>query len=177
MIAPPEFSRQIGVEMLSPAPHDLEIEASEEERAALARRFGLVAIASLRARAALTRSGDTITATGRLAAEIVQSCVASAEPVEASLEEAFTIDFRPQPAAAATGEEGVELSEAELDVIFYDSVFVDIGEAVAETLLLSLDPYPRAPGAEGALREAGVKSEGEAGPFAALAGLRDALKP
>ena len=33
-------------------------------------------------------------------------------------------------------------------MIFYDGAAIDIGEAVAETLLLDLDPYPRAPGAE-----------------------------
>ena len=52
----------------------------------------------------------------------------------------------------------------------------EIGEAVAQTLLLALDPYPRSPAAEAALREAGVKSEEEASveasPFAALKGLK-----
>ena len=83
--------------------------------------------------------------------------------------------FRPQPEAGSADEE-VELGEDELDVVFYDGAAVDVGEAVAETLSLSLDPYPRAPGAEEALKAAGVKSEEEAGPFAALAGLRDKLK-
>jgi hypothetical protein len=63
-----------------------------------------------------------------------------------------------------------------MDVVFYDLAAIDVGEAVAETLLLSLDPYPRAPGAEAALRAAGVKGEEEAGAFGALAGLRDKLK-
>jgi len=42
-------------------------------------------------------------------------------------------------------------------VVFYDGASIDVGEAVAETLLLNLDPYPRAPGAEQALRAAGVR--------------------
>ena len=41
---------------------------------------------------------------------------------------------------------------------------LDLGEAAAEQLALSLDPYPRAPGAE--LPE--VATEAEANPFAAL---------
>ena len=53
---------------------------------------------------------------------------------------------------------------------------IDLGEAAAETLLLALDPYPRAPNADAVLREAGVKPEGEEerepGPFAALAALK-----
>ena len=64
----------------------------------------------------------------------------------------------------------------ELDVVFYDGAAIDLGEAVAETLVLSLDPYPRAPGAGETLKAAGVKSEEEAGPFGALVGLRDKLK-
>ncbi len=60
-------------------------------------------------------------------------------------------------------------------MVFYDRAEIDVGEAVAETLALNLDPWPRAPDAEAALRAAGVKREGEEerGPFAALAGLKD----
>jgi hypothetical protein len=53
---------------------------------------------------------------------------------------------------------------------------VDLGDAVAETLSLSLDPYPRAPQAEAVLREAGVKSEEEVAPASPLAGLKDLLE-
>ncbi len=46
----------------------------------------------------------------------------------------------------------------------------DLGEAVAQTLSLALDPHPRKPGAE--LDEAALRA-GEANPFAAaLAKLR-----
>jgi hypothetical protein len=52
---------------------------------------------------------------------------------------------------------------------------IDLGEAVAETMALALDPYPRAPGAEAALRAAGVLTEDEARPAGKLAGLKDLL--
>jgi hypothetical protein len=39
-------------------------------------------------------------------------------------------------------------------------------------LSLALDPYPRGPRADEALKSAGVLSEAEAGPFAALAKLK-----
>ena len=151
------------------------IEAEEAERTALARRFGLVAIDRLAADAALVRNGGDVTATGRIAAAVTQSCVATGEPVEAVVDEAFELLFRPTPAPDGPEAE-VELSENELDLTFYDGAAIDLGEAVAETLALSLDPYPRTPGAEEALKAAGVKSEEEAGPFGALAGLRDKLK-
>jgi uncharacterized metal-binding protein YceD (DUF177 family) len=106
---------------------------------------------------------------------VTQSCVATAVPLEAEVDEPFRIEFRTEP-TAGTPDEEVELSEAEMDVTFYDGGSIDLGEAVAETLSLSLDPWPRAPGAEEILKAAGVKGEEEAGPFAALAALKDKLK-
>ena len=53
---------------------------------------------------------------------------------------------------------------------------IDLGEAAAETMALALDPFPRAAGAEAALRAAGVLSEEEARPANAFAALKDALR-
>ena len=170
----PEFSRPVRVDTLGATPRHLSIGADEQERAALARRFGLVGIDKLSAEASLTRSGGDVVAAGSLTASVTQSCVASGEPVPAEVEEAFSIVFRPHPQGLSEEEE-IELSEGELDVVFYDGAAVDVGDAVAETLSLSLDPYPRAPEAETVLREAGVKSEEEAAPAGPLAGLKDLL--
>jgi uncharacterized metal-binding protein YceD (DUF177 family) len=174
-VTAPEFSRPVRVDTLGSEPRSMAIEADEGERAALARRFGLVDIGRLAAQASLVRDDMEVIARGRLAAAVVQSCVASGEPVAADVDAPFELVFRPNPGDARPDEE-VELSAAELDLIFYDGAAIDLGEAVAETLALSLDPYPRASGADTALKAAGVKSEQEAGPFAALAGLRDKLK-
>ena len=176
MNAVPEFSRPLRIDTLGSAARQISLGANEAERAALANRFGVIEIERLSAEAAVTRSGDQVVATGTLSAKVKQSCVATGEPVEESVDEEFRIEFRPQPAGPSEEDE-IELSEGELDVVFYDGSSIDFGEAVAETLSLSLDPYPRSPDAEEALREAGVKSEGEAGAFGALAALRDKLKP
>ncbi len=169
----PEFSRTLRVDTLGTTPRALSIGANEEERAALARRFGLIGIERLSAEAALTRSGDEVRAVGTLVAAVTQSCVATDLPVPETVEERFEIRFRPQPETSA--EEEIELSEGELDVVFYDGASIDVGEAVAETMSLSLDPYPRSPQAETALKQAGVKSEEEAAPVSPLAGLKDLL--
>ena len=176
----PEFSRPVRIDTLGSRPHVSSIAADAEERAALARRFGLVGIDHLAAEAELTRSGDTIRAQGTLSARVTQSCVATGVPVPERVEEVFAIEFRPEPASGEPDEE-IELSEGELDVVFYAGGAVDLGEAVAEGLSLALDPYPRAREADAALSEAGVKSEeqakAESSPFAGLAGLKDKLKP
>ena len=64
------------------------------------------------------------------------------------------------------------MAESDCDVVFHDGSAIDLGEAIADTLALSLDPYPRSAGADAALKEAGVLTEAEAGPFAALAKLK-----
>jgi uncharacterized metal-binding protein YceD (DUF177 family) len=171
----PEFSRLYRIDTIGPAPRAVAVEAEAGERAALAARFGLAAIHRLSAEASLGRREEIVTAEGIVRAAVTQSCVATGEPVEAVVEAPFRIEFRPPP-GDGPDEEEVELGEAELDVTFYNGGSVDLGEAVAETLSLALDPYPRAPGAGEALREAGVKSEAEAGPFAALAALRDKME-
>jgi len=48
---------------------------------------------------------------------------------------------------------------------------IDMGEAIAQTLVLNLTPYPRAPDADEYLRKMGVKREDEVGPLAALRDL------
>ena len=172
----PEFSRPVRIDTLGSTPREMSIGANEKERAALARRFGIIEIGRLAAEAALTRTGDHVIASGTLSAEVAQSCVATNVPVPERVEEKFRIEFRPQ-LARTSEEDEIELSEGEMDVVFYNGSSVDLGEAVAETLSLSLEPYPRALDAEALLREAGVKCEGEAGPFGALAALWDKLKP
>ena len=178
MTAQPEFSRTVRIDTLGASPRQLGIGADEAERAALAERFGLPAIERLSAEASIKRAGEEVRAEGTLSASVVQSCVATGVPVPAEVEEEFSLVFRPHPQGLSEEEE-IELSEGELDVIFYDGAAVDIGEAVAETLSLSLEPYPRSPEAEAALREAGVKTEeeqrAESSPFAALAALKDKL--
>jgi uncharacterized metal-binding protein YceD (DUF177 family) len=170
----PEFSRTVRIDTLGATARPLSIGANEEERAALAGRFGLQGIERLSAEAELSRHGDAVSASGSLSARVTQSCVATGAPVPEAVEEAFRIEFRPQP-AGGTPDEEVELSEGELDVVFYDGAAIDLGEAVAETLSLALDPYPRCPEADQALAEAGVQREGEEVRTGPLAGLKDLL--
>lgn len=169
-----EFSRTLRADTIGAEPKKLHVEADEGERGALARRFGLVALDRLEADVEVSEGNGDIVARGRIRAAVEQSCVVTREPVSSEIDESFTVRFRPPPTDDGDEEE-IELGEEEMDVIFSDAGLVDVGEAVAQTLALQLDPYPRAPAAEAALRQAGVKDEAEAGPFGALAGLKDKL--
>jgi uncharacterized metal-binding protein YceD (DUF177 family) len=149
----------------------VDIAAGESERTAIAERFGLLSLDRLEAHVVLERDGARVRAEGRIRGALEQACVATGEPVAQAVDEAFEIVFLPEP-QAATPDDEIELSEEECDVVFHDGAAIDLGSALADTLALAVDPFPRSAGAEAALREAKVLSEFEAGPFAALAKLR-----
>lgn len=152
----------------------IDMVADELERATLADRLGLLSLDRLEAHAVLSRDGTTVRATGRLKASLVQACVATGEPVPDHIDEPFNLLFAPEPKTARPDEE-LELGEADLDTIFHDDSTIDLGGAITDTLALALDPYPRSAGADAALKEAGVLTEEEASPFAALAALKEKL--
>ena len=152
----------------------IDLVADDEERRAIAERLDLPSLDRLEAHASLSRDGDTIRAAGRVAASLDQRCVVTGEPVAAHIDEPFEIAFVPEPRVGDVPEE-VELRPEDCDVVFHDGSAIDLGTAIADTLALSLDPYPRSASAEAALREAGVLSEEEAGPFAVLAKLKKGL--
>lgn len=149
----------------------LDLIADDEERAAIAQRLDLDGLDRLEAHVTLTRKRDCILVEGRLAASLAQRCVITGDPVSSHVDEPFTMEFRPEPAAVRPDEE-IELASDELDTIFYEGGAIDLGAAIADTLALSVDPFPRSASADAALREAGVIPESEMSPFAVLAKLR-----
>ncbi len=104
-------------------------------------------------------------------ASLAQPCVATAEPVPEVIDSDFTLRFVVEEGSAVEGED-LELDAEDVDTIGYDGQQIDMGEAVAETMALAMTPYPRSPQADTALKEAGVLSEEQAGPFAALLALK-----
>jgi uncharacterized metal-binding protein YceD (DUF177 family) len=149
----------------------IELVADEGERRRVADRLSLRSLDRLEAHAVLERKGEIVRARGRLKAALCQSCVVTGEPVDASADEPFDIYFLPEPTPESSDEE-IELAQADCDVVFHDGSAIDLGSAIADSLALALDPYPRSAGADAVLREAGVLTEAEAGPFAALAKLK-----
>ena len=149
----------------------IDINANAGELAAIANRLRLLSLDRLDAHAVLTRDGERVKATGRLKASLSQACVATGDPVAEHVDEAFSLSFVPAP----TAEEELELDADQLDTIFHDGASIDLGTAIADTLALAIDPYPRSAKADAALRDAGVLTEEEVGPFAALAALKGKL--
>jgi uncharacterized metal-binding protein YceD (DUF177 family) len=164
----PEFSRLV---RLGPERRALAIQADEAERAALAARFGIIAIHDLAATLELEpEPGGATRARGRLDATVEQVCVVTLEPVRQAV--GAPLDLR----ILAEGDMPADDDPASPDEIESQGGAVDLGEAVAEQLALALDPYPRAAGA--ALpppddpAAPGGPEPGRPNPFAKLAGLR-----
>lgn len=155
----------------------VDLVANDAECAAIAQRIGIERLDRLDAHAAVSKDGPVVRATGRVAASLCQACVVTGEPVTSHVDEPFDIRFLPEPGDGQPDEE-VELGSDECDIVFHDGATIDLGAAIADTLALTIDPYPRSAGADAALKEAGIMTEEEASPFAALAALKlDRDKP
>jgi uncharacterized metal-binding protein YceD (DUF177 family) len=150
------------------------IDAPAEARMRLAGLAGLRDLALLRAEFDLTRRGAGVHVSGRVQAQVGQTCVVSLEPVENAVDETVDVLFTPGTAAggdelgAEPGIDGRDPPEPLVDGI------IDLGALATEFLLLGVDPYPRKAGVEFAAPE--VEDAGER-PFAALEALKKRLGP
>jgi uncharacterized metal-binding protein YceD (DUF177 family) len=145
MTAAPELSRPFAVERLGQGGAQEHIAASPAERAAIAARLDLLALDRLEAQLALRLAGGgtLLTITGRIEAEVQQSCVVTLEPVPARL--SLPVEITYALARARHGDEEENLDPDAPEPLPPGGL--DLGEEVVQMLSLGLDPYPRAPGA------------------------------
>jgi hypothetical protein len=158
-MAKPGFSRPLALDRLGGAGFETEVTATAEECAVLARRLGIPAVLGFSCRFRLRRAdAGRIAADAEFAARLVRECVVTLEEFETDASEAFRVIFVP------AGRESDDLDPESDDELPYQGSAIDLGEAAAEQLALTLDPYPHKPGAE-------LPPEAEQGaesPFAAL---------
>jgi uncharacterized metal-binding protein YceD (DUF177 family) len=167
----PEFSRIINLGELEKDAVHLDITADAEECAALAKRFGLSAIASLHVTGTLERLGrGRVRLRAKLNSEVTQTCVVTLDPLVNRIEEDLDILFDP----AHDDSEGSDVAfdpASDREPLIGDSL--DVGEIVAEELAVALDPYPRKPGIALEMDpNEGGGTQPEGGPFEALAVLK-----
>lgn len=182
-----EFSRPLRAESVHARGRTEKLSATPAECAALAKRFDILSVESLTAEIELRpHRRDGIALSGRLVADVTQACVVSLEPVPSHVEAQFERVFEPgaeDPDAGFSVDDLFDPDAEDPPEPLIDGI-VDLGELVAEELALSLDPYPRAPGAEipaqyraepedEAERPASEKAQGTHRPFAVLKGGRD----
>ncbi len=159
----PEFSRVLKVDRVPKLGSTEKINADHSELKALAKRLDVPAIHSLSAtlRATPWRGGG-LKLEGELVADIDQVSVVSLEAFRS--QQRFPVLRYFLPVGAAAGE------EEDADPII--AGHIDMGETVAETLALELDPYPRMPGEESSPPEpVEAPDDARVSPFAALENL------
>ncbi len=177
MSEPVELSRPFDVQTLGGGEVRIEIVASAEERAALARRFDLLALDDLRGALRVVGSGaGVVRVSGTVEAIVEQTCVVTLEPMRSTIRGAVERSFRERAdVAEEPAEIELQLEEDEPDPLIDGRI--DLGEVVAEQLGLEIDPFPRRPGAvfEPPSEASGEEGEGNAGPFARLVELKKRL--
>ncbi len=189
------LSHQLQAAAIPPEGLRIKIRANDREREALARENGLVAVMDLEARLEVSRFGsEGLEVSGELHAKIVQTCVVTLEEFISTVEEPVHLRFAPRVDAESLQnhsstrrskgkdwrdewERRVEEPQddeagarriVDIDVDAPDPLIggeIDLGAIVFEFLALSLDPYPRKPGAVFMEPE---NSDRDASPFAAL---------
>jgi hypothetical protein len=141
------------------------IEANEKQLAALAEEHGLLSVKNFRAElhvGSWKRNGVKVS--GVVAADIVQACVVTLEPLDTHIEEEVSGLFLPED--SKLGRLGFEGGgEIMLDAEGPDSpeIFsgdtIDVGALAEEFFGLAIDPYPRK---SGVALEAPASDAGEA---------------
>ena len=162
----PEFSRLVRIAGLGFKPFRQRIEATPNECQRLSQRFGLFGLDRLFADVELRRQdGEVILLEATFEANFMQACTVTLEPVPGGISDRFALVYGPISEQRHEIEGGV--GEPAFEPIEGDTI--DIGEAVAQELSLSLPLCPRHPGADIEVEF----SDGLSGPFASLARLLD----
>ena len=155
------------------------VEAGPEERAALARFLGVDRVDRLSFEGSLSPvDGEGWEARGRLVADLQQTCVVSLAPVTQHHDAEIVRLYLPAETMSPVREVTVAPDEADEPDPFTDTI--DPAALAVESLVMMVDPYPRAEGA--ALGRAAFAAPGaepledkETRPFAGLAALRQRL--
>lgn len=180
----PEFSRPIAAEGLPDRESRHKLEATDAERAALARRFDVNGVDEVKAMVRLTPAAKGIVRMeGDFDVRLSQLCCVTLKPLEAHLTATFSREYSHYALEEQEENKGAVL---DFDGDMPDPVEpiidgrIDMGEAVVEEIALRINPFPRADGA--VFDGVSGDEEGESGdvaaanPFAALAGLKNKLE-
>ncbi len=164
------WSQRVPLERIGPVAQPLRLEVPQAARTALAERFDLASIESLTAEVGIGREYEGVRLKGGLTATFHYACRVSREPYPATL--MLPVDVLFLPLDQLPDPDDVTENPDPWDVDELDPAGVDVAEAVAVTLALSLDPFPRGPSADDALERLGIQTEEQAraarSPFAAL---------
>lgn len=138
----------------------------DQARRSIARALDLASLDVFEAEMKVAPAREGWTLTGRVRAEAVQTCGLTLEPLPVTIDERFAIALV-EAALPVEGEEiEVSIDDDAPDVV--EDGRIDLGQYAVEQLALTLDPFPRKPGAEFVQPE----EPAEISPFAVLKAFR-----
>lgn len=168
------LSRPLLVDQVPDAGRDVSLTASEAERAALAKDFGLPRILALEGRFHVAPTAAGVDVTGTVDAQVEQICVVTLEPFETQISEPVEVSFSHEtPENILEDDEdgpaiAIDLGRDPPDPIVDGRI--DLGQIALEFLALGLDPHPRKPGI--AFDEVSTGDAPAPSPFAVLSALK-----
>ncbi len=177
----PEFSRPVEIDKIGKDGIVEDIVAEPDELTALAERMNLPAIRELKAHLELAPwKKGRIRVRGHFSAVVDQECVRTLDVFTSEIGESVDrIYIKPEFVTAGEMKESADFDAEAPDApdVIVDEV-IDIGELVAESLALALDPWPKKPGTTWVDYHSGEEEgdrgqdDGRKSPFAALEKLR-----
>lgn len=147
------ISYEVSVQRLPSKGLSVKIDADANARSALANFHSLLEVKFLHADLLVENwKRDGVKVTGRVKAEIVQACITSLEPIDATVDEEVHALFVPEGSKLARPDvlEGGEMildAEGEDGPDLFSGDMIDVGQVAEECFALGIDPYPRKIGA------------------------------
>jgi len=123
------------------------LEANEAARSRIAAALDLAALPGLLADVEVRPAGAGWRLKGDLVADVIQTCGITLEPLASRIETAFSVDLI-EASDSEPGSDDLDIDpEAPQGSDIIEDGGVDLAAYVVEHLALSIDPWPRKPGA------------------------------
>ena len=181
----PEFSFLVDCKKLQGIGKTIQIEASTVELEAIANRFELLSLDSLKLDALVSRkSAKVIHLVCNFKAEYRQKCIVTLKPLKKEIDCSFQRIYSPSEVDCFKHESEPQEINVENSRDFQEQPdplingFFDLGESVTEQLSLEIDPFPRSAGVkfnEFSCYQSKQNSEQNINPFSILEQLKKKL--
>lgn len=186
---PHTFHKFVDVETVTSTGLSFHLRPDEAERARLAAALDLVAVDAVEAELLVRAIRKTwVEVSGRVKADVQQTCVVTLKPVGEHIEEEIAVRFAP---VADVERELAKLRDEEDEIVHsletrdppdvIENGQIDLGAVICDFIALGLNPYPRADdaafagddvGETGDKADDGEEADKKVSPFAALAALK-----
>lgn len=155
MTPTPEFSFEVDLNALPKAGRGYKLEAGPDERDAVAKRLGVIAVDQLSGDVHIRATRDRFSVRGNLVARLKRQCVATLQEMSEEIDEPFELDFVRHADMTDHEDEEISLDAPEC----FDGQIFDLGEALVQQLSLAMAPFPRMAGADSLVSEFGADED------------------